>query len=68
MFSLAPPVPRAGRCVPGPAFPTAGLNLSAQEKEMLPFICVDPRAVGSPPRLSARRGVPPGVTCNRTQW
>jgi hypothetical protein len=62
MFTSAPPPGRA--C----AVPAGGLNLTSDERAALRYVCADPSDVGAPPTLSARRGVPDGVNCNRTQW
>lgn len=67
LFTTEPPQGR--RCASLESIPAAGADLTAVERELLPFICwpTEEESVQSPP-LQARRGFPPGVNCTVTQW
>ena len=60
------------RCLPTEDIPIQSLNLTDEQKSLLPSICwkpeqelfQDPKSFKS----TSGRGVPPGVTCEATQW
>ena len=70
LFS-ATPLPEQ-RCAD--AVPVEGLNLTAAERELLPFICWpveglgDEAAPAGPARAPLARGVPAGVNCTVVPW
>lgn len=64
-------VPLGQACAPASAIPTAGLNLTAEEQELLQFICwPEAGAEEAGERLvrGTRRGIPPGVECKAVTW
>lgn len=67
MFSLRAPPGR--RCARTEDIPLAGLELSAQERALLPYICWEGRpSAAEMETLNFRRGIPPGVNCTAVQW
>lgn len=57
--------PPGRRCAPTEDIPVAGLDLNAEERELLPHICWHDDLVHT---LNFRRGIPPGVNCSAVQW
>ncbi len=61
-------------CAPVGEIPTAGLNLTAEERDLLPYLCWQPEAVpygpGELPVVGGGRStaVPAGVQCEVVQW
>jgi len=62
--------PLPGRaCLPADNLPVAAANLTADELQMLEYLCIVEEAFVHPPiRLETRSGVPEGVACAVTQW
>ncbi|KAG7674064.1 hypothetical protein Ndes2526B_g02453 [Nannochloris sp. 'desiccata'] len=76
--------PRGQRCAPTSDIPTAHANLTAEELDLLEYICLDSdsivniarSSITSTPRLEdqqqqifkARSGIPPGTSCQPTSW
>lgn len=64
-------VPLGQACAPASAIPTVGLNLTAEEQELLQFICwPEAGAEEAGERLvrGTRRGIPPSVDCKAVTW
>ncbi|KAL6779087.1 hypothetical protein ACKKBF_B18815 [Auxenochlorella protothecoides x Auxenochlorella symbiontica] len=60
----------AGDCTPAEDLPVAGLDLSAEERVLLKYLCIPQRDLLLKDEGIAvvRRGIPPGVNCTEVQW
>ncbi|RMZ55209.1 hypothetical protein APUTEX25_005487 [Auxenochlorella protothecoides] len=57
-------------CTPAEDLPVAGLDLSAEERVLLKYLCIPQRdlLLEDEDIAVVRRGIPPGVNCTEVQW
>lgn len=68
---LFSPGPGDGACLDPAVLLRPGLELSPEERDLLPYLCIPPAALvpsndDEPP--VSRRGIPEGVNCTEVKW